>query len=195
MKICIVEGCNVNRSSFGYCRNHYHLLKKYGKIPERTIYDPNDIIIKETFAEVILRKRNGDYYDKVIIDLDDIEIIKKHKWCRTHMASKDGYACSRINGKIVQMHRFIMGSNNGLEIDHINRNGLDNRKENLRFVTHSQNMMNTKSKGYQKKYNNYMVRLMIDGKQINVCGVKTEEEAKRIRKELEIKHFGEYRRK
>lgn len=41
------------------------------------------------------------------------------------------------------MHRVVAGEPPcGLEIDHINGNGLDNRRANLRFVTHAQNLAN-----------------------------------------------------
>ncbi len=48
-----------------------------------------------------------------------------------------------VNGKRadVQMHRFILG-NESEHTDHINHNGLDNRKENLRACTRSQNLGN-----------------------------------------------------
>jgi hypothetical protein len=46
------------------------------------------------------------------------------------------------NRTSVYLHRFIMGAESGMEVDHINHNTLDNRKENLRIVTHSQNLQN-----------------------------------------------------
>ena len=46
------------------------------------------------------------------------------------------------------MHREIMEAKRGIIVDHINRNGLDNRKENLRFVSRSQNAMNSEREGY-----------------------------------------------
>jgi len=46
----------------------------------------------------------------------------------------------------VSMHRQIMNPPEGMVVDHINNNGLDNRKANLRIVTHRQNCLNSRPK-------------------------------------------------
>src|SRR3990167_494427 len=50
----------------------------------------------------------------------------------------------KIDGrfKTVYLHRLILDAPNGSEVDHKNMNPLDNRRKNLRYVTHSQNMQN-----------------------------------------------------
>lgn len=81
------------------------------------------------------------------VDAEDYNRIVNHKWCankigRTHYAKR----AYQIDGKqkTEYMHRVIMGNPPGMEIDHINGNGLDNRKENLRVCTHKQNLSNLK---------------------------------------------------
>lgn len=76
-----------------------------------------------------------------IIDLDDINLVIPYKW---HAKASKGnwYAATRIGKEIVFMHNLISGRKSGLEVDHINQDGLDNRRSNLRHSTRSQNRVN-----------------------------------------------------
>lgn len=91
---------------------------------------------------ITIRKRSGETY-KVLVDDEDFEWIKNKKW---HMLP-NGYACTyhrKDNGKLTTsyLHREIMNTPKGFETDHINRNKLDNRKENLRVVENKKNKEN-----------------------------------------------------
>lgn len=74
-----------------------------------------------------------------LVDDQDFELLNRWRWHR----SQNGYAMrSSYRGKVV-MHRLIMSpAPSGLEVDHINRDKLDNRRSNLRWVTHSVNQRN-----------------------------------------------------
>src|SRR5208282_1837274 len=54
------------------------------------------------------------------------------------------YAMAQIHGHMHRMHRMILQAKPGQLVDHINRNGLDNRRSNLRLCSHSDNMHNSK---------------------------------------------------
>lgn len=84
---------------------------------------------------VILKMRNGK---RVMVD-DNYMVLVNSK--RIYMS--DVYAVVRDGGKTIPLHRYIMKAVKGQEIDHINRNKLDNRLENLRFCTRSENRKNT----------------------------------------------------
>ena len=76
-----------------------------------------------------------------IVDNKNYEWLNQWKWY-----FKLGYATRNIDldnkkRKTLFMHRLINNTPDGFETDHINRNKLDNRKENLRTVTHSQNVI------------------------------------------------------
>ncbi|KKK80086.1 hypothetical protein LCGC14_2827010 [marine sediment metagenome] len=75
----------------------------------------------------------------VSINSEDFDRINEHRWWYD---KSNGYVHTRINGKKVYMHRFIIGNNTKQRTDHINRNKLDNRKENLRIVSTSLNNYN-----------------------------------------------------
>lgn len=79
---------------------------------------------------------------KVIFDKNDVNIINKSKIS----ISKDNHAKTfYASNKESKIHRIVMGLSKGdnLIIDHINRNGLDNRKSNLRIVSTSINNRNS----------------------------------------------------
>lgn len=75
----------------------------------------------------------------ILIDYDDFERCKKVSWC----VDNKGYA-NGSNNQIgtVRLHRYILSVPKDKQVDHINRNKLDNRKSNLRIVTNQQNQFN-----------------------------------------------------
>lgn len=74
--------------------------------------------------------------DKVaIVDDEDFEEVSKYDWCLTNV----GYVRSRAP---VLLHRFILKTPKDLDTDHINHDPLDNRRNNIRIATTSQNCAN-----------------------------------------------------
>jgi hypothetical protein len=85
---------------------------------------------------VVIKLSNGG---ESFVSVCDAEMVRKYKWRRTN----NGYARATVKNKKTYLHRYILGADNGVCVDHINRNPLDNRRENLRLATHSQNMQNS----------------------------------------------------
>ena len=89
------------------------------------------------------------------ISPQDAELILRYKWRITYAGKSQSrlyYASSRErgrNGKWIRMHRLIMGIADGVHVDHINGDGLDNRRENLRIVTAQLNQANSRKKVVQ----------------------------------------------
>jgi hypothetical protein len=132
------------------------------------IYVPE--IICRFFVRVLLfyrRKRYGIPFRKIpltqgqfaIVDDDDFEKLAGYKWA----AMKNGrnfYASRTVKLKDgrhrqvnIQMHRKILNAPKDALVDHINHNGLDNRRANLRFVTSRQNSWNVRKRhGCSSKY-------------------------------------------
>lgn len=77
-----------------------------------------------------------------IFDREDTELVKEHSWSFAR-----GHIRTSINGKNVFLHRLIMSAPTGTEIDHINMDKTDNRRQNLRKATHAENQRN---KGLRK---------------------------------------------
>ena len=88
--------------------------------------------------------------DKVVtyayVDQDDIMDLKRHHWTLT----QQGYAqfWNKILTKSFTMHRYIMNFPEGLVVDHIRWNRLDNRKNMIRICTQTENTKNG-SNGYR----------------------------------------------
>lgn len=104
--------------------------------------------------EIPLKNKNKEIIDYCIVSEEDYEELNKYKWYK----SNNKYVEGRINNKTISIHKFIMNfilnkdSKNKI-IDHINSNKLDNRRENLRIITHSENSQNKlKQKNSTSKY-------------------------------------------
>lgn len=146
-----------------------------------------------------------------LVDDSDYEIISKHKWYAQASHSGIFYACRWEYRKAfpcdpkkrsIRMHNEIMGENPGLKVDHISRDGLDNRRMNLRWATHAQNMMNRKwrkptKSGFRGVYDDHGTwRAMIaaNGKRSVVGRAKSASEAAIIYDEAAKKLHGEFAR-
>jgi HNH endonuclease len=85
-----------------------------------------------------------------LVDDEDYPELSKHKW----YFQEAGYAARdvRIDGKrvCIFMHRHICAAVPGLEVDHVNGDGLDNQRANLRQCTHRDNIRNGKKHKHAK---------------------------------------------
>ena len=183
-KKCIVNGCYNNVHCGGkYCGKHYHQLERYGHVIDRTQKDLNNIIIKDKIAYIELYDKHYNVKNKAIIDSKDVEKVKYYKW----NLSSSGYVYCRNNN--IFLHNLLLDldikdiDNNDINIDHINHNRLDNRKENLRYVTRSFNNANRNQKCYYIVDGKYVVTTKIDGILHTIGKYNTKEEAISAREE------------
>jgi len=77
-----------------------------------------------------------------IVDAEDYEWLSKYKWCAVKKRNTWYAKTLRLDGGRLSMHRLIAGAPRGLIVDHIDHNGLNNRKDNLRLCTNAQNQCN-----------------------------------------------------
>lgn len=141
---CVVDWCNCkqNASGRGYCRKHYDQLRKHGHVlPERIGYAPSEIEVHDDYAEIIIADKYGKELERAMIDKEDISKVEGKRWTD----NGNGYIRTFSKTRPVYLHRLIMGYDSELDIDHIDRNKLNNRKENLRIVTRLANANNRES--------------------------------------------------
>lgn len=121
-----------------------------------------------------------------LVDDCDYEAVSKFKWHANRAGEgRATYATAHCKGKTIQMHNLIIDRQPGMVTDHINGNALDNRKENLRLVTHSQNAINRKKKGSSSKYkgvhryydHGWRACIQHQGKRVNIGVFRDEVEA------------------
>jgi len=145
MKICKIKNCNNEHTSKGYCGKHYMQVKRYGKISKRNTRTPNKIIDKGTHYEMVLYNNKSEEIARALFSKKHLKEVKKYKW----RLSWKGYCFGYKN---IRFHHFIKGKPpKGLVTDHINRIKLDNRDENLRFCTQSENCLNRTMPNLTKK--------------------------------------------
>jgi hypothetical protein len=123
-----------------------------------------------------------------VVDDESFMELAQYNWC----ISAVGYAVRRKkfpdgSVKVVYMHRELMCAQKGQEVDHINGNRLDNRRENLRLATRSQNAKNVGKKPSNKsgfkgvhkhgRNNSWVAQISVENKMIHLGSFKTPEEA------------------
>lgn len=156
----------------------------------------NKYIFNADCVEIITRKNQH-----IIIDHEDFEKCKSVSWC----VDNRGYANGR-NAKIgtVRLHRFILNVPADKQVDHINRDKLDNRKSNLRIVTNQENHFNeglsknnssgVKGVYYNKDCDKWVCQITLNGKTIYGGLFDNLKMAVSKRKSLEEKYHQIYRR-
>jgi len=114
-------------------------------------------------THIIIESEVTGLIEVAIIDTEDYDKVKDYTWrLRKSQTKSDNVyypqSLSKENyKKTVQMYHLLVEVEKGKVIDHINGNGLDNRKENLRLATASQNQYNGRTRvdnphGYRGVY-------------------------------------------
>jgi len=141
-----------------------------------------------------------------IVDDTDFELLNRRKW--TLLTTKSGkyYAHRKQrmgkDSQCILMHRFILDAPQNKVVDHIDNNGLNNQRNNIRIATHQQNLMNQKKsvphssryKGVSlyKANGRWTAQLSLNNKTHHLGYFKTEIEAARAYDVKARECFGEF---
>ena len=192
--LCKCDCGNEKEIALGSLRRGYtnscgclHREQVTERAKKRKSYNEYEVVGDTVYAKMIHSKT-------LICDLDDWQRLKDIKWS----AGKYDYVFGRDtkNDRIVRFHQQVMGKREGLVIDHINRNPLDNRKCNLRFVTQLENSWNIGVKknsksgvlGVCKHGNKWISTITANRERFYLGTFDTIEEAEKARKEAELKY-------
>lgn len=200
---CSVENCHNKIMAKGLCSKHYSQLRRYGKIFKYSSRDKtNHIEILEDHAEIFLIDKNNEICAKALIDLDDVDKVKNIKWHRSDL-QRSTYYCLSNDPEWKRIHRLIMGvTDKNIVVDHINHNGLDNRKSNLRICTSGQNTCNCltsknnksghKGVYWSKERKKWCAQISINNKTKGLGRYDTIEEAIEAREKAAKEYYGEF---
>jgi hypothetical protein len=141
-----------------------------------------------------------------LVDADDFDLVRGYRWnpVRSTKAAATLYARTALRGKdgyYLKMHILILGKMPGKVIDHINGNGLDNRRCNLRHVTVSQNQANSakhikgsssfKGVSWVRRDSRWKAQITVNYRSIWLGSFESAEEAARAYDDAAMRHFGE----
>lgn len=133
MKLCEVTVCGRPHKAKGYCIKHYARLCRGRAVLEPSRFDRRPARIEGDVAYIPLAKTKIT----ALVDRED-SLVAERNWSLSR-----GYPITWVDGKLVRMHKYLLGPPpEGLVTDHINRNRLDNRRSNLRFVPQRVNCEN-----------------------------------------------------
>lgn len=139
-----------------------------------------------------------------LVDAEDYEALSSHKW----FCSARGYAVRTVsvNGrnKTLRMHSVLVATPEGMEVDHINGDRLDNRRCNLRLATHAQNVRNAgmrkdntsgfKGVCYYPLTKRWTSQINVRGRRKRLGYFSTPEEAHAAYCVAALQHHGEFAR-
>lgn len=146
--------------------------------------------------------------DKIaLIDAPDVSLVSMYTW---YAADRGGrwYAASssvKRSSSILYLHRVIMAAPEGMHVDHINGNGLDCRRANMRLATNTENRHNMRAQGGVSRYKGvafnrinanrkWEAYIWVNNKKRGLGNYPTEEEAARAYNAAAIVEYGDFAR-
>jgi hypothetical protein len=144
---------------------------------------------------------------EAVIDVEKVPLVCKYNWfavVKPHTVYAARTDCSNGRRKQVRMHRFIINAAADLEVDHRDCNGLNNRENNIRESSRSQNQCNQRPKGtaksklkgasWHKSAKKWSSAIRVNGKRLYLGLYDCEADAHTAYRDASKKYHGEFGR-
>lgn len=142
-----------------------------------------------------------------IVDDADFEFLSQFKWSAIKLSKKHTwYAVTNVKTdtgrRSTRMHQMLLGKMPGMVIDHIDGDGLNNTRENLRHCTQANNIRNSRPhssktsrfKGVSRRGTKWVAQIQVNKRKINLGEFEQEADAAQVYNFAATEHFGVYAR-
>lgn len=140
-----------------------------------------------------------------IVDAQDFPLISRYKWfaIRDKRYPDRWYARTHIDHNLTAMHRFLMRADTKQKVDHVNGNGLDNRRKNIRLCDSIRNGQNRSTQKHSSKFkgvtwyrwlSKWVCHIRVNKQLIHLGYFKSEIDAGIAYNKAAVKYFGEFAR-
>ena len=213
MKTCEIDGCEkpLRTAAADWCNMHYTRWWRHGdpqavveqedrarRRPSAT--DPADVRRLEEHCELHVTRQDGTVH-VILYDHADAETVEGYRWSLSESNSVPELFYARTSSKLLRTSMHILLTGRTL-VDHINRNGLDNRRNNLRPATKSQNSANQRPRSngtsqykgvfLKKTTGRWGTRIKADGRSVHLGYFADEIEAAKTYDRAALEAFGEF---
>jgi len=142
------------------------------------------------------------------VELADYKRLREYEWL-AKKGNNSFYARRHVKGgkkgkeTLIYMHQDIIKVPEGMVVDHINHDGMDNRRANLRAATYSQNLCNTRKRSgatqskykgiyWRKKNRKWQAQITFEKKRMSLGYFRSEIDAAKAYDMAAKKYFGEF---
>jgi HNH endonuclease/AP2 domain len=185
-----------------YLRGHHPNKHPSGVTPNATVS------LSEDTVGLILTDKRGSTTGIAIIDIADYPIVSRYRWALLRTTEKNYYVATSLmvpggGRKYVKLHRLLMSvSDPDTKVDHVDGDGLNCRRRNLRLATTQQNSCNRRKhkmqtseyKGVRLARDKWEASVKVKGGQIYIGRFGTEREAAMAYNEAAARLHGEFAR-